>query len=93
MQQRSREDKQEDRKETECIYLQSRSRQVPVLPNLERFELQKKYQLVEQLMVRGVFATYYYTILGARRHWKTTHVSSFGVRVAKSSRPIGERNY
>jgi hypothetical protein len=59
MQQKSEEDEHEDGKETECTHLQSRSRQVPVLPNMERFELQKKYQLVKRLMVRGVPPTYY----------------------------------
>jgi hypothetical protein len=59
--------KSEDHKETDdikdrsqCIHLQSRSRQqVPVLPNAERFELQKKYQLIRRLMIRGVPTTYY----------------------------------
>jgi hypothetical protein len=59
MQRRSVEDGQEDSEETECLHLQSRSRQVPVLPNTERFKLQKKYQLVKRLIVRGVSATYY----------------------------------
>lgn len=60
MQRRSEEDGQEDGEETECIHLQSRSRQLPVLPNTGRFELQKKYQLVKRLMVRGMSATYYF---------------------------------
>lgn len=51
--------KNEEREEKECIHLQSRSRQVPVLPNTVRFELQKKYQLVKRLTIRGLLATYY----------------------------------
>jgi hypothetical protein len=60
MEQRIRKDEQEDGEETECIHLQSRRRQVHVLPNTESFGLQNKYQLVKRLMVRGVSATYYF---------------------------------
>jgi hypothetical protein len=53
------DDQHEDSQERECIHLQHRSHQVPVLPNMEHFELQKKYKLVKCLMIRGVLATYY----------------------------------
>jgi hypothetical protein len=76
-------DEDGDGEETECIHLQSRGQQVLVLPNTERFELQKKYQLVKRLRTRGMPATY--TMLeSAITHWKTAHVSSlFGVRTAR----------
>jgi hypothetical protein len=67
------DDGSEDDKETgdkedklHCIHLQSRSRQVPLLPNTGPFQLQKKYQLVKHLMISE--ACPLPTMLGARTH-------------------------
>jgi hypothetical protein len=50
---------------SQCNLVQGRSRQLQILPNTGRYELQKRYQLVKRLMVRGVATTYYTRCINA----------------------------